>query len=329
MLSQMRLAPPAPALPPQGANLYASPREVTSRDDCWFYHTIDLPGHGVIEGHWDLRAGVDDYLGHVPLQGKRVLEIGTASGYLCFHMERHGANVVAFDIAEGQLWDFVPLVSPRELDPYVERCARDFRRLHNSFWLGHRVTGSRAQVVHGNIYTLPPDIGPVDVVTFGSVLLHLRDPFLALANGVRFARETVIVTQPLSLRPFEPCVMGQEYEAWLDGAGAEFIPRRQPRGWRAQLKSLFGLRRLRRAPDNPQVPCMVFLPDAQTPSLLESWWFLTPLVVQQFLGTLGFEESRVSYHAQIFEGRRRPLYTVVARRTRPMPSRLDGSYPWI
>jgi hypothetical protein len=40
-------------------------------------------------------------------------------------------------------------------------------------------------------------IGPVDISTFGCVLLHLRDPFLALQNALRLTRETVIVTEPL------------------------------------------------------------------------------------------------------------------------------------
>ena len=70
--------------------LFAEPRFVESLDDCIFYHTIDLPGFGTQPGMWDLRANVEKYLGQVDLQGKRVLEMGTATGYLCFHMESQG-----------------------------------------------------------------------------------------------------------------------------------------------------------------------------------------------------------------------------------------------
>jgi predicted nicotinamide N-methyase len=42
------------------------------------------------------------------LRGKRVLEIGTASGFLCFTMERMGAEMVAYDLSGGQDWDIVP-----------------------------------------------------------------------------------------------------------------------------------------------------------------------------------------------------------------------------
>src|SRR5207245_5263747 len=68
------------------------------------------------------------------------------------------------------------------------------QRLRNSYWFGHEALGSSARVVHGRIYEVPAAIGPVDVAFFGSILLHLRDPLLALANGARFARETVVVT---------------------------------------------------------------------------------------------------------------------------------------
>lgn len=59
---------------------------------------MDIPGYGGVEGEWDLRKGVKEYLGNVDFKGKRVLEIGTASGFLCFYMEGQGAEVVAYDL---------------------------------------------------------------------------------------------------------------------------------------------------------------------------------------------------------------------------------------
>src|SRR5262249_47083940 len=63
---------------------YASPRTVTDLADCYFYHTLELPGYGLVEGEWDLRAGAEAYLGGVDFRGRRVLEVGPASGFLCF-----------------------------------------------------------------------------------------------------------------------------------------------------------------------------------------------------------------------------------------------------
>src|SRR4051794_38706299 len=174
---------------------YAAPRTVTDLADCYFYHTMEVPGHGLVEGEWDLRAGVDAYLGGVELRGRRVLEIGTASGFLCFEMERRGADVVAFDLAPDQIPDLVPSAA----DPDQRACEHreHMHRLTNGFWLCHRAFASRARVVYGNVYAVPEQIGPVDVATFGCVLLHLRDPFLALSSALRITRQTAIVTEPV------------------------------------------------------------------------------------------------------------------------------------
>jgi hypothetical protein len=69
---------------------YASPRS-PALHSCDFYHVMDLPGVGQVGGQWDLRGRVDDYLGHVELRGKRILEIGPASGFLTVEMEKRGA----------------------------------------------------------------------------------------------------------------------------------------------------------------------------------------------------------------------------------------------
>ncbi|MBV8726172.1 MAG: hypothetical protein JO233_00170 [Candidatus Eremiobacteraeota bacterium] len=49
-------------------------------------------------------------------------------------------------------------------------------------------------MVYGTVYDIPRAIGQVDVSTFCSVLLHLRDRFLALCNAARLTRETILVT---------------------------------------------------------------------------------------------------------------------------------------
>jgi hypothetical protein len=178
-------------------DLYAEPRLVTSLDHCVFYHVVDIPGFGLVDAAWDLRAGVDEYLGGVDFQGKRVLELGTASGFLCFHMERQGAEVVAFDVSDAQaeLMNVIPYANA-DRDRNLHYVRRMVRRLNNSFWLCHRAFGSTARAVYGDIYAVPEGIGIVDIATFGCILLHLRDPFQALANVLPRVRETVIITEP-------------------------------------------------------------------------------------------------------------------------------------
>lgn len=177
--------------------LYADPRDVTDLDECYFYHTMEIPGHGLVEGQWDLREGITEYTGGVDFSGQRVLEVGTASGFLCFAMEQRGADVVAYDLSDEYSWDIVPIASLdwRQLD--AERRAI-MRKINNGWWFAHRAHASRAKVVYGTVYDIPLEIGRVDVATFCSVLLHLRDPFLALQNGLRLTAKTAIVTDVFS-----------------------------------------------------------------------------------------------------------------------------------
>src|SRR5262249_1170514 len=144
--------------------VYAAPRAVTDPNNCYFYHTMDVPGHGVMRGAWDLRGGVDAYLGHVNVRGRRVLELGTASGFLCFEMERRGAEVVAYDLSENQDWDLVPYASP-ETPAYVRQRKEQIRQLNNGWWFAHRAHRSSARVVYGSIYDVPAAVGAVDVAT--------------------------------------------------------------------------------------------------------------------------------------------------------------------
>src|SRR2546428_13121713 len=89
-------------------DVYAPPRTVTDLNDCYFYHTMDVPVVGRVTGEWDLRAGVREYLGSVPFAGKCFLVIGPASGFLSFFMEREGAEVSAFDLSYGRAWHVSP-----------------------------------------------------------------------------------------------------------------------------------------------------------------------------------------------------------------------------
>src|SRR5262249_8341858 len=86
---------------------YAVPRTIDNAGDCYFYHKINIPGVGEVGDSWDLRSTIDDYLGRFNFRGKRVLDVGTASGFLTFEMERRGAEVVSFEMADGAMWDIV------------------------------------------------------------------------------------------------------------------------------------------------------------------------------------------------------------------------------
>jgi len=268
----------------------ASPLLVTDLERCFFYHTFDVPGYRTVEGEWDLRGGEDAYLGNVVLEGKRVLELGTADGFFTFHMERRGAEVISYDLSPELNWDAVPFARPlddrgRDVEADWVRTKDRFQdrisKLNNAYWLCHRATGSGARMVYGDVYSVPPEIGNVDVTTFGALLLHTRDPFAAMASAVRLTSETVIVTEQLARVHWPPAL------AWT----SNLVPRR-----------------LRK-------PAMRFLPDWHGSQGADGWWRLSPDIIVAFLGVLGFERTTVTYHSQLYKGSKRKMFSVVGRRT--------------
>ncbi|MHB1534372.1 MAG: class I SAM-dependent methyltransferase [Acidimicrobiales bacterium] len=272
--SMMTLAQPS---------LYAEPRMVSNLQDCIFYHTMDLPGVGLVEGSWDLRAGVEEYLGGVDFRGKRALDVGTANGFLCFEMERRGAEVVAYDLNEScDGWDIVPFGGRPAVGMTVERAA-GMGRINNGFWLAHAALGSGARMAYGSVYSLPSELGPVDITVFGAILLHLRDPFHALQRALALTTECVVVTEPA-------------------GRSAQALGR-LPHGLRCRLAS------------SPRFPANLgFLPDPALGRPDETWWNITPWALARMLGVLGFSLARLHFHSPSYQGRPWPMYTLVARR---------------
>lgn len=171
---------------------YAPPRTALSLEDCYFYHTMDVPGLGTVEGEWDLRGKVGQYLADFNFAGKRALDVGAANGILSFHMEAMGAEVVSFDLSNEHDWDIVPFAG---VDHEAQRASRraHLAKINNGYWLCHAAHGSKARMVHGVAYDIPAAIGPVDVAVFGSILLQLRDPFLALESAAKLAGDAIIV----------------------------------------------------------------------------------------------------------------------------------------
>jgi SAM-dependent methyltransferase len=162
-------------------------------EECAFYHAMDLPEVGEVAGEWDLRAGIDDYLGHVAFEGKRVLEVGPASGFVTAHMESKGAEVLAVELPEDHPWDIVPFET-LDLDEVARDWSVGMKALRNGFWFVHRVLGLHARLFYGPVSDLP-ETDVFDVSVLGSVLLHCRDPLGLLTECARRTNERVVVTE--------------------------------------------------------------------------------------------------------------------------------------
>lgn len=133
-----------------------------------WYHSIELPDGGVIEGHQTI-ARLRERLGqfHIPedLTGKRVLDIGAWDGWFSFEMERRGAEVLALD------------------------SAKNTRLLE-----AKRLLGSKIEYRIGDICRLTwRELGQFDIVLFLGVLYHVKHPVLALENVCGMTREMACI----------------------------------------------------------------------------------------------------------------------------------------
>jgi len=165
---------------------------VPALSECRFYHAMDLPGFGSIEGDWDLRGRFDEYIGGIDLRGQTVLDVGTASGFLSFEAERRGATVFSFD-ADGP--ERIQVVPPAMPD------VRYFHGMRNSYRLAHHAFQSKATPIHGDIYRMSEVVPPCDVVIVGQILVHLRDPLGALHQAALAAKETLVIVEGIPEGP--------------------------------------------------------------------------------------------------------------------------------
>ena len=262
---------------PSPADLYATPRPVSDPNECFFYHTMDLPGYGSVAGYWDLRGNESQYLGNVALAGKRVLEIGPASGHLSFFMERAGAEVVSLEAGEDYSWelcwdmpDQVPAELPNELASHRDM----MRRLRNSYWLAHDAFASKTKVHYGSAYAIPATLARFDVSLIGCVLLHNQHPLKILEQCARLTKETVVVVE------------------------------------------VFREKQLAQVPVQLAQSPGVYQPGAHN-RVWHTWWSFSPVYFVDILRSMGFTESRVTFHKQICHGAPTDLFTVVASRPSP------------
>ena len=122
------------------------------------YHTTtDSPGA------WTLN--VPTYLGGIDVCGKKVLDVGAATGVVSSWCVNAGADVCGLD---------------RPGSP------------HRSNYMGH-LRGAAAHI-EGFANKLPFADDEFDVAILGAILMHLEDPFGAVIEASRVASETVVVT---------------------------------------------------------------------------------------------------------------------------------------
>ena len=194
---------------------YEKPWRDSVNNRCYWYHTLSFPDGEIVKGSWT----IDDfkqYIGGYDLQGKTVLDVGTASGYLAFNAERSGANVTGLDAAstlEFRHMPFASTLSYRDIRQSREIWNREnLIPIKNSWWYAWHKFNSQAKCVYAPIpelYEWPEQ--SFDVVMAGAIVEHLSDPVYAIGAWARLAREAVLIpftdvlpTDTLEMRPITP-----------------------------------------------------------------------------------------------------------------------------
>src|SRR3954468_4267018 len=158
-------------------------------DEVGWYHTQELAPGLVTPGMFDLRPYVDRYGIPDELSGKRALDVGTFEGFWAFELERRGAQVTAIDVDRIQDLDWPPRLRP-DIDD----------RRGEGFELAKAALGSSVERVGTSVYEATPELlgGRFDLVFCGSVLIHLRDPMLALERMASLCSGRLVLAEEYS-----------------------------------------------------------------------------------------------------------------------------------
>ncbi len=164
------------------------------------YHSLELADGTVIPGLIGidaLKARIRSFPIPEDLRGKRVLDVGAASGWNSFEMERRGADVVAVDCVEFE-----------------------------EFQMARALLGSKVDYRILDVDELTPDsVGRFDYVLFFGVLYHLRHPLLGLERICALTTEAAFVesfvtdtgpdsTAPCTLEFYETNELGGQIDNW-------------------------------------------------------------------------------------------------------------------
>ena len=210
------------------------PPETAARDDAalrgavdslpLWYHTLELAPGIVTPGWFDLRPIVDS-LPWPDVRGKRCLDVGTYDGFLAFELERRGAaEVIATDISDPSGWD-LPVRTRARAEETIAQAAGE--KTGQGFEIAKRALDSSVERVEVSIYDLSPEqLGTFDVVTCGSLLLHLRDPvrgveaIRGVCGGRFLSTETVRLGLGLVHRrqPVAELMGGERGQWWIPNA---------------------------------------------------------------------------------------------------------------
>jgi tRNA (mo5U34)-methyltransferase len=160
-----------------------------------WYHTIELPDGRTTPGYFDTRRAPAQVPWPSELAGGRCLDVGTFDGFWAFEMERRGAaEVVAIDLDDPAKLDW-----PYDRRTWGPEAVRTWGSARGpGFAEAAGALASKAKWAVRSVYELDPNVdGTFDVVFCGALLLHLRDPVLALERMRDVCRGALVLAEAL------------------------------------------------------------------------------------------------------------------------------------
>lgn len=197
-----------------------------SLDQYYWYHTVDLGNGLVTPGDYDYRDQISSFGFPERMDGMRVLDIGSATGYFAFEFERRGAEVTSVELPSLEDWDIVT--------PEREKMARDLQLHQNAqtrdeafhyhldgpFKFCHAALGSKVQRCYSTVYDLTLEkVGgkKFDLVYAGDVLIHLFSPLKALDVIASLCSGSLVMTLDIVSIGEGPLMRFAGYEHGKDG----------------------------------------------------------------------------------------------------------------
>jgi tRNA (mo5U34)-methyltransferase len=182
----------------------------------YWYHTIDLAQGLVTPGTYDYRRSVSAFPFPADMSGMKALDVGSATGFFAFELERRGANVTSADLPSVDGFDKFPLEDGRQTIEKLAFMAREHTGQQNGysgnegaedayeyhvdgpFKFCHRVLGSKVERRYSTIYNLSKDTlgaDDFDFVYVGDVIVHTLHPVEALAALASVCSGTLVLSQ--------------------------------------------------------------------------------------------------------------------------------------
>jgi len=187
----------------------------------FWYHTVDLGDGLVTPGSFDYRAAIAEFGLPASMAGMTALDVGSATGFFAFELERRGAAVTSIELPALSQWDCFPGESTsgiigkiRERLPYHsilprEEIAETFRTmsekelyrvlLDGPFHFCRERLGSRVERVYCTVYELGQALTGrhFDLVMLSDILIHTVDPLGALASAAGMCGGELIVADDI------------------------------------------------------------------------------------------------------------------------------------